>query len=133
MRCEDTRCEETRCEDARCEEVRCEEMKCEEVNCVAAASHLSHTPRGALPGVPRGSHGEKCSLSEQKGGNEHQKGPFLYEIGQIGTKSKKFRSFITEKAIFGGQTDRRTDGNISALRAGVPQISVHQNLCTYAH
>ena len=72
MRCEDTRCEETRCEDARCEEVRCEEMKCEEVNCVAAASHLSHTPRGALPGVPRGSHGEKCSLSDQKGGNRHQ-------------------------------------------------------------
>ena len=55
---------------------------------------------GHFRGVPRGSHGEKCSLSEQKGGNEHQKGPFLDEIGQIWTKSKKFRSFITEKAIF---------------------------------
>ena len=74
---------------------------------------------GHFRGVPRGSHGEKCSLSEQKGGNEHQKGPFLDEIGQIWTKSKKFRSFITEKAIFSGQTDRRTDGNISALRAGL--------------
>ena len=82
---------------------------------------------GHLRGFPRGSHGEKCSLSEQKGGNEHQKGPFLDEIGQIWTKSKKFRSFITEKAIFCGRTDGQTDGDISALRAGVPRSSAHQN------
>ena len=63
-------------------------------------------PGGTRGGVPRGSHGEKCSLSEQKGGNEHQKGPFLDEIGQIWTKPKKFRSFITEKAIF---ADRQTE------------------------
>ena len=32
----------------------------------------------------------------------------------------QFRRFITRKAGFCGQTDGQTDGNISALRAGVP-------------
>ena len=59
---------------------------------------------GREVGVPRGFHGQKCSLSEQKGGmdlkrdqiwrkvlafgtkggNEHQKGPFLDEMAEFG-------------------------------------------------
>ena len=86
LRCEKMRCEDTRCEEKRCEDVRCEEMKCEEVNCVVATTQCQwgHTPRGALAGIPGGSHGEKCLLSEQKGGNEHQKGPFLDEMAEFG-------------------------------------------------
>ena len=95
----------------RCEEMRCEEAQCEEVKRapggVTPLVGVTWGRLGHFRGVPRGSHGEKCSLSEQKGGNEHQKGPFLDEIGQIWTKSKKFRSFITEKAIFCRQTDGR--------------------------
>ena len=48
-------------------------------------------------------------------------------MGQIWTKSKEikeiFRSFIMAKAIF---ADTQTDGDISALRAGVPRSSAHQ-------
>ena len=120
MRCEETRCEETRCEDARCEEVRCEEMKCEEVNCVVATTHLGHTPRGA-PGVGWGTSGgpggvprRKVLAFGSKGGkstsNRCKEDAIRMKSAKFGRnrrKSKKFRSFITEKAIFCGQTDRR--------------------------
>ena len=127
MRCEDTRCEETRCEDARCEEVRCEEMKCEETrrfNLVRRPTLGGHF-RGSR-GVPRrkvlafGSKGGKSTSNRCKEDAIRMKSA---KFGRNRRKSKKFRSFITEKAIFCRQTDR----DISALRAGVPQISVHQN------
>ena len=52
------------------------------------------------------------------------------EIGQIWTKSKEIEEipqFYHGKGNF-LRTERQTDGDISALRAGVPQISVHQNM-----
>ena len=55
--------------------------------------------------VPRGLHGQKCSLSEQKGGNRHQTDakkmqfvPIWMKFEGIERNRREFRSFITKKA-----------------------------------
>ena len=113
MRCEDTRCEDTRCEDARCEEVRCEYMKCEETR------RFNLVRRPTLGGHFRGSRGgptAKVLAFGSKGGkstsNRCKEDAIRMKSAKFGRnrrKSKKFRSFITEKAIFCRRTDGRTE------------------------
>jgi hypothetical protein len=74
---------------------------------------------GVLRGGPAGVQGQKCSLLDQKGGNEHQKSkktdgkrrnrPNFDENGQIGTKSKEIEGIPQfKKAKKWTQTDGQT-------------------------
>ena len=58
-------------QDAKCEETRCEEVK-RSPGGVTPLVGVTWGRLGHFRGVPRGFHGEKCSLSDQKGGNRHQ-------------------------------------------------------------
>ena len=59
-----------------------------------------------------------------KRGHFWTKRPNLGIIQRKSNEIEEIPQFYRGKAIF---DDRQTDGEISALRAGVPQISVHQN------
>ena len=75
--------------DAKCEETRCEEVK-RSPGGVTPLVGVTWGRLGHFRGVPRGSHGEKCSLSDQKGGNRHEtdakKMQFLPNLGKFDQK-----------------------------------------------
>ena len=105
-------------------------MKCEETR------RFNLVRRPTLGGHFRGSRGGPTAKSarfrNKRGEMNIKRGHFWTKwpnLGEIRRKSKEIEEipqFYHGKGNF-LRTDGRTDGNISALRAGVPQISVHQN------
>jgi hypothetical protein len=68
---------------------------------------------GHFRGVPRGSHGEKCSLSEQKGEMNIKRGHFWTKLAKFG-RNRRNSAVLSRKRPF--LADRRTDGRTETFQ-----------------